>query len=105
MNSTPRERTMGEPPIKNTGCNYYINAIYRVRRVPGEEFLFTKGMAYAWSSLGNPLKQSITTPEIWTKTNFNYLTKWNEKANQLEREFQGVSGQEDMYLMPFNREF
>ena len=61
-------------------------------------------MAYAWSSLGNPLKQSITTPEIWTKTNFDYLTKWNDKSNQLEREFQGVSGQEDIYLMPFNKE-
>jgi hypothetical protein len=43
-------------------------------------------------------------PEIWTKPNFIYITKFNDKTNQLEKEFQGVSGNEKVYTMPFTKD-
>ena len=101
----PQRESDGRTPIKNTGCNYYINAIYRVRRADSEKNFYSlrewlmPGVHWEIHS-----RLSITTPEIWTKTNFDYLTKWNDKSNQLEREFQGVIGQEDLYLMPFNKQ-
>jgi hypothetical protein len=99
------ERDKDNTAIKNTGATYYITDIYRIRRATGEEFLYTKGTVYGFDSLGDPIRHSISMPEIWTKTNFSYKTKWNEKANQLEKELQGPSGNpEKMYTLPFNKE-
>jgi hypothetical protein len=38
-----------------------------------------KGRVDAYNSLGDPVNHSISMPEIWTKTNFIYKTKFNDK--------------------------
>jgi hypothetical protein len=88
--------------LKNTGATYYITDIYRLRRADGSEYLYTKGIVYAFNSLGDPITHSISKPEIWTKTNFNYKTEFNDKTKQLEKVLQGPSGSEEIYTMPFN---
>ncbi len=90
--------------IKGTGATYYITDICRLRRADGSEFLYTKGRVDAYNSLGDPINHSISTPEIWTKTNFNYKTEFNDKTKQMEKVLQGPSGSEEIYTMPFNKE-
>jgi hypothetical protein len=80
--------------VKNTGATYFITGIYRLRRADGSEYLYTKGRVDAYNSFGDLVNHSISMPEIWTKPNFIYITKFNDKTNQLEKEFQGVSGNE-----------
>jgi hypothetical protein len=67
--------------IKGTGATYYITDICCIKRAEGSEFLYTKGIVYAWNSLGDPITHSISKPEIWTKTNFNYKTELNDKTS------------------------
>jgi hypothetical protein len=90
--------------IKNTGAMYYITDIYRIRRATGEEFLYTKGRIDAFNSLGDPISHSTSKPEIWTKTNFNYKTEYNDKTKQMEKVLQGPSGSEEVCIMPFTKE-
>jgi hypothetical protein len=90
--------------IKNTGATYYITDIYRLRRADNTEFLYTKGRVDAFNSLGDPVNHSISKPELWSKTNFNYKTEFNDKTNQLEKVLQGPSGSEEVYTMPFTKE-
>jgi hypothetical protein len=90
--------------IKGTGATYYITDICRIKRADGSDFLYTKGIVYAWNSLGDPITHSISKPEIWTKTNFNYKTEFNDKTKQLEKILQGHSGSETVYTLPFNDE-
>jgi hypothetical protein len=90
--------------VKNTGATYFITGIYRLRRADGSEYLYTKGRVDAYNSFGDLVNHSISMPEIWTKPNFIYITKFNDKTNQLEKEFQGVSGNEKVYTMPFTKD-
>jgi hypothetical protein len=90
--------------IKGTGVTYYIANIYRIRRADGSEFLYTKGRVDAYNSLGDPVSRSISKPEIWSKTNFSYKMKFNDKTNQMEKVLQGPSGSEEVYALPFNKE-
>jgi hypothetical protein len=90
--------------IKGTGATYYIIDIYRIRRPGGSEFLYTKGRVDAFNSLGDPVRHSISKPEIWSKTNFSYKTGYNDKTKQLEKVLQGPSGAEEIYTMPFTKE-
>jgi hypothetical protein len=66
--------------IKNTGATYFITDIYRIRRADGSEFLYTKVRVDAFNSIGDSITHSISKPEIWTKTNFNYKTEYNDKT-------------------------
>jgi hypothetical protein len=61
-------------------------------------------MAYAYDSRGNPVKHSISKPETWLKTFFNYKTEWNDKTKQPEDVLQGPSDSETIYTMPFNKD-
>jgi len=96
------ERDSDGRSIKNTGATYYITDIYRIRRADGSEFLYAKGIVYAFNSLGDPVTHFILKPEIWSKTNFNYNTEYNDKTKQMEKVLQGPSGSEEIYTMPFN---
>jgi hypothetical protein len=98
------EKDSNNIAVKNTGATYYITDIYRTRRADGSEFLYTKGTVYAFNSLGDPIRHSISKPEIWTKTNFSYKTEYNDKTKQMEKVLQGPSGSEEIYTMPFNKE-
>lgn len=89
--------------VKDTGCTYYITDIYRTRKATGEEYLFTKGIAYAFNSLGDPINHSISKPELWTKVIF-YKTEYNDKTKQMEKVLQGPSGAEEIYTLPFTKE-
>lgn len=91
-------------PVKNTGATYYITDIYRLRRPTGEEFLYSKGMAYAFDSLGNPVNHAISMPETWWKTNFKYKIEYSDKTKQPEEVLQGPSQSETVYTMPFSKE-
>lgn len=79
------ERDNDSRPIKNTGALYFITDIYRIRRADGSEFLYTNGRVDAFNSIGDPVNRSISKPEIWSKTNFNYRTEFNDKTKQLEK--------------------
>jgi len=98
------EKDSDNRAIKNTGATYVINSIYRLRRADGSEFLYTKGRVYAYNSLGDPVNHSISIPEVWTRTKFDFKTQFDSRTNQLEKVFQGVSGNEPVYTMPFNSE-
>lgn len=76
--------------IKNTGALYFYTDIYRIRRADGTEFLYTKGKVYAYNSPGDPIDHFISKPEIWTKTNFNYKTEYNDKTKQMEKSVTGA---------------
>jgi len=91
-------------PVPKTGCLYYITDIYRIRRADGSEYLYTKGIAYVYNSLGDPVNHAIGKPELWTKTNFSYKTEYDDKTKQMEKVLQGPSGLEEIYTMPFTKE-
>ena len=90
--------------VKNTGATYYITDIIRIKRQDDSEWLYTKGRVDAFNSLGDPVPLFISMPEKWTKTNFSYKTRWNEKAGQPEKVLEGPSGSETVYTMPYTKE-
>ena len=90
--------------IEPSGLMYYITDIYRIRRADSSEYLYTKGKAYAYNSLGDPIDHFISKPESWSKTNFLYKTEYNDKTKQMEKVLQGPSGSEEVYMLPFNKE-
>jgi hypothetical protein len=98
------EKDQDNRSIKNTGATYYITDIYRLRRADGSEYLYSKGRVDAFNSLGDPVNHAIGKPELWTKTNFNYKTEYNDKTKQMEKVLQGPSGSEEIYTMPFTKE-
>ena len=98
------ERDASGAAIKNTGLTYYITDITRIKRGDGSEFLYTKGIALAYNSLGDPVTHFISKPEIWTRTNFSYKTEFNDKTRQLEKVLQGPSRNELVYTLPFTKD-
>lgn len=91
-------------PVPKTGALYFYTDITRIRRDDGSEFLYTKGRVYAYNSRGDPVTHFISKPEIWTRTNFNYKTEYNDKTKEFEKVLQGPSGSEEVYTMPFTKE-
>ena len=98
------QRDASGAAIKNTGLTYYVTDITRIKRGDGSEFLYTKGIAYAYNSLGDEVTHFISKPEIWTKTIFNYKTEFNDRTKQLEKVLQGPSRNELVYTMPFSKD-
>lgn len=90
--------------IPRTGATYFITDIYRIRRADSSEFLYSKGKVNAFNSFGDPITHSISIPEIWTKTCFDYKTEFNDKTKQLVKILQGPSGSATLYTMPFTKE-
>jgi hypothetical protein len=91
--------------VEGTGARYIINVICRVRDAKGKnEYLYSKGRLEGYNETGWPEKMSISWPEVWNKTEFNYERNYNEKTGAFIEYTTGPSGTEKVYDMPFNEQ-
>lgn len=92
-------------PVKTPGVEnprYSVITITRYKNREGKEFLLSKGYWHAFDSLGDPVKRYVSYPELWKKTNFEYVKDWNPKKKAIEKQFKGIAGVEEVYTLEFN---
>jgi hypothetical protein len=98
----PKRDKNGLPVKTPDNPRYVVNTIYRIKRKDNTEYLYSKGNLISYDGLGDEVKQYVSIPEKWLKTNFVYEKDWDPKRKTIVKKCVGPGASEDVYTLEFN---
>lgn len=88
--------------IKGTGPKQVIRQIVRIRTTDDKEWLYSNGYLIGFDVVGDPVSQSCSNPETWTRTGFQYKKEYDTEQGRVKTRIVGPNSHETVYEMPFN---
>lgn len=88
--------------IKGTFPKHIVRQIVRIRTSDDKEYLYSNGYLIGYDVVGDPVPQSCSNPETWTKTGFAYKKEYDQNQGRVKSIIQGPNSLETIYEMPFN---
>jgi hypothetical protein len=88
--------------IKGTAPKHIVRQIVRIRTTDDKEWLYSNGYLVGFNVMGDPVSQSCSNPETWTKTGFMYKKEYDQVQGRVRSRVEGPNSQETVYEMSFN---
>lgn len=88
--------------IKGPFPKHIVRQIVRIRTSDDKEYLYSNGYLIGYDVVGDPVSQSCSNPETWTKTGFKYKKEYDQVQGRVRTRIEGRNSDETVYEMPFN---
>lgn len=88
--------------IKGTTPKHIVRQIVRIRTSDDKEYLYSNGYLIGFDVVGDPVPQSCSNPETWTKTGFAYKKEYDTEQGRVKTRIVGPNSHETVYEMSFS---
>lgn len=88
-----------EPEDGGPRARYIVQSIVRIKKLSGQEYLYTIGTLKGYNALGEPVIRGIRMPECLTKTIFDTERRFDNKTRQMYQTVKGIRESITIYEM------